>query len=63
MAKRIVIVGGVYLGTELAKSLENDADITLIEARSHFVHAPATIRAVVDPQILERALIPYDALL
>ncbi|WP_417600139.1 NAD(P)/FAD-dependent oxidoreductase [Pararhodobacter oceanensis] len=63
MSKRIAIVGGGYVGAELAKSLEGKADVTLIEPHSHFVHAPAMIRAVVDPLILDRALIPYDSLL
>lgn len=63
MSKRIVIVGGGYVGSELAKSLDDKADVTLIEQRSHFVHAAAMIRAVVDPAILDRALIAYDALL
>ena len=63
MSKRIAIVGGGYLGADLAKSLDDTADITLIEPRSHFVHAPAMIRAVVDPSLLDRALIPYDRLL
>lgn len=63
MSKRIVIVGGGFLGAHLAKSLDGKADVTLIEARSHFVHAPAVIRAIVDPQILDRALIPYTNLL
>ncbi|MGP6085578.1 NAD(P)/FAD-dependent oxidoreductase [Antarctobacter jejuensis] len=63
MSKRIAIIGGGYIGATLAKSLENKADVTLIEPRSHFVHAPAMIRAVVDPSLLDRALIPYDTLL
>ncbi|MES0811420.1 FAD-dependent oxidoreductase [Roseibium sp. SCPC15] len=63
MSKRIVIVGGGYLGAELAKALENDAQVTLVEQADHFVHAPAMIRAVVDPALLDRALIPYDRLL
>lgn len=63
MSKRIAIIGGGYIGAELAKSLEDKAEVTLIEPRSHFVHAPAMIRAVVDPKILDRALIPYDNLL
>lgn len=63
MAKRIVIVGGGYIGAPLARALDAVADVTLIEPRSHFVHAPAMIRAVVDPAILETALIPYDKLL
>jgi len=63
MSSRIVIIGGGYLGTELAKSLEQEAEVTLIERAPYFVHAPAMIRAVTDPAILERAFIPYDKLL
>ncbi|WP_153768631.1 FAD-dependent oxidoreductase [Labrenzia sp. CE80] len=63
MSQRIAIIGGGYVGVELARSLDNIAEVTLIEKNSHFVHAPAMVRAVVDPSILERALIPYDGLL
>lgn len=63
MSKRIAIVGGGYIGVDLAKSLDDTAEVTLIEPRSHFVHAPAMIRAVVDPSLTDRALIPYDRLL
>ncbi len=63
MSKRIAIVGGGYIGADLAKSLDDTAEVTLIEPRSHFVHAPAMIRAVVDPSLTDRALIPYDRLL
>lgn len=60
MSKRIAIVGGGYLGTQLATSLEEAADVTLIEQHDHFVHASAMIRAMVEPSILDRALIPYN---
>lgn len=63
MTKRIAIVGGGYLGTGIAKGLDQHADVTLIEQKSHFVHTPAMIRAVVDPSIVDQALIPYDKLL
>lgn len=60
---KLVIVGGGYLGAELAKSLESDMDVMLIERASHFTHAPAMIRAMVQPEILDEALIPYNKLL
>ncbi len=60
MQKHIAIVGGGPLGVDLAKSLDNKAKVTLIEQRSHFIHTPAMIRAIVDPTLLDRALIPYD---
>lgn len=63
MPKRIAIVGGGFLGAELARGLEAHAHVTLIEQNSHFVHAPAMLRALVTPELLERALIPYDRLL
>ncbi len=63
MTKRIIIIGGGYVGVQLAKALDDKADVTLIEPRSHFVHAPAMIRAVVAPDTLDQGLIPYDALL
>ena len=63
MTKKLVIVGGGYLGAELAKALENDLDVTLIEQRRAFVHAPAMIRAIVDPSLLDRAVMPYEKLL
>ncbi len=63
MTRKIAIVGAGYIGARLAKSLEGKAEVTLIEQRSHFVHAPAMIRAVVEPAILDKALIAYDKLL
>nr|WP_136659521.1 FAD-dependent oxidoreductase [Nitratireductor sp. XY-223] len=63
MKKRIAIVGGGFAGAELAKSLEEKADVTLIEQNTHFVHTPAMVRATVDPSLLDRALIPYEKLL
>lgn len=60
---KFVIVGGGYLGAELAKGLDSEMDVTLIERASHFTHAPAMIRAMAVPGLVEQALIPYDQLL
>lgn len=59
----LVIVGGGYIGSGLAKSLEDVFDVTLIEPRDAFVHAPAMLRALVDSTVRDQALIPYDRLL
>ena len=61
--KRLTIVGGGYLGSDLAKSLDSEMEVTLIERATHFTHAPAMIRAMVQPALLDQALIPYDGLL
>lgn len=60
---KVVIVGGGYAGMNLARLLDEHADVTLVEPRSNFVHNVAAIRSIVEPELLEQALIPYDRLL
>lgn len=54
----LVIVGGGYIGVELAQGLQETFDVSLVEPRDAFVHAPAMLRALVDPAVRESALIP-----
>ena len=61
--KRVVIVGGGYAGTALARALDGKADVLLVEPRDRFVHNVAALRAVAQPGLFERAAIPYDRLL
>ncbi|MFV0360103.1 FAD-dependent oxidoreductase [Tropicimonas sp.] len=63
MAHKVIIIGGGYIGSELAQALDPVAEVTLVEPRAAFVHVPATIRAVALPQVLDRAILPYDRLL
>ena len=61
--KRIVIVGGGYAGTQVARALDAVAEVVLVEPKEAFVHNVAAIRAVVDPAWLDRLILPYDRLL
>src|ERR1700744_1539886 len=63
MVKRVIIAGGGYAGTALARALDKVADVQLVDARDRFVHNVAAIRGVVDPSLLDRILILYDRLL
>jgi apoptosis-inducing factor 2 len=63
MVKRVIVVGGGYAGTALARTLDKVAEVQLVDARDRFVHNVAAIRGVVDPSLLDRILIPYDRLL
>lgn len=61
--KRIIMIGGGYAGTMLARALDTVADVVLIEPREAFVHNVAAIRAIVDPSLIDRIILPYDRLL
>jgi apoptosis-inducing factor 2 len=61
--KRVVIIGGGYAGTKLARALDESAEVVLVEPRDAFVHTVAAIRAIVEPTLLDRVIIPYDRLL
>ncbi len=61
--KKVVIVGGGYVGFEVARALDEHADVTLIEQREAFVQPPAAIRALLQPDLLDQIILPYDRLL
>ncbi|WP_428515293.1 FAD-dependent oxidoreductase [Roseovarius sp.] len=60
---RLLVVGGGYLGCDVARRLDRVMDVTLVEPKPAFLHAPAMIRALVKPALLDAATIPYDGLL
>ncbi len=63
VATRVVVVGGGYGGSAVARALDEFADVVLVEPRDTFVHTTAALRAVVDPSWDERVFYPYDHLL
>lgn len=63
MSAKLVIIGGGYVGCEVARRLDAKLDVSLVEPRTAFLHVPALIRSLVEPGLLDRAIIPYDKLL
>src|SRR5882757_1826685 len=59
----VVVVGGGYGGTAVAKALDETTDVVLVEPRDAFMHNIAALRALVDPSWLPRIFLPYDGLL
>jgi apoptosis-inducing factor 2 len=59
----VVVVGGGYGGINVAKALDDVADVTLVDPTEAFVHNVAAWRALVDPEWLERIFFPYEHLL
>ena len=59
----VVVVGGGYGGVNVARALDDHAEVTLVEPKDAFVHNVAALRALVDPNWLPRIFLPYDHLL
>ncbi|HEY1989011.1 MAG TPA: FAD-dependent oxidoreductase [Acidimicrobiales bacterium] len=59
----VVVVGGGYGGTAVAKALDETANVVLVEPKEAFLHNIAALRALVDTSWLPRIFFPYDRLL
>jgi NADH dehydrogenase FAD-containing subunit len=59
----VVVIGGGYGGTAVAKALDETTDVVLVEPRDGFMHNIAALRALVDPSWLPKIFFPYSGLL
>lgn len=57
--KRVVIVGGGVAGSLAAKSLQNYADVYLIDTKAYFEITWASLRSMVEPSFARRSLINH----
>ncbi|GAA4553103.1 NAD(P)/FAD-dependent oxidoreductase [Amycolatopsis samaneae] len=63
MSRTVVVIGGGYGGSAVAKALDADADVVLVEPRDAFVNAAASLRALARPDWAPAMFFPYDRLL
>ena len=63
MSRAVVVVGGGFGGTLVAKELDAEADVTLIDPREAFVNAAASLRALTRPDWAPHAFFPFRTLL
>ncbi|MFD1151570.1 NAD(P)/FAD-dependent oxidoreductase [Saccharothrix hoggarensis] len=63
MSRTVVVIGGGYGGAAVAKALEAEADVVLVDPRDAFFNAAASLRAVTRPDWAGNAFFPYDTLL
>ncbi|MFI9816774.1 NAD(P)/FAD-dependent oxidoreductase [Saccharothrix variisporea] len=59
----VVVIGGGYGGSAVAKALDAEADVVLVEPRDAFVNAAGSLRALTRPDWAGNLFFPYDALL
>jgi len=54
MQKRVVIIGGGFAGTCVARKLQNHYSVTLIDSKDYFEFTPSVLRTIVEPQHAEK---------
>ena len=59
----VVVIGAGYGGVNVAKALDEVADVTLVEPKDAFFHNVGALRGLVDPGFLPTIFIPYSGLL
>ena len=59
----VAVIGGGYGGINVARQLDDVAEVVLVEPKDTFVHNVALLRALADPSWLPRIFLPYDGLL
>ncbi len=52
--KKVVIVGGGFAGSTIARALEKEFDVTLIDIKEYFEFTPSIIRVIVEPEHLKK---------
>ncbi|WP_433221119.1 NAD(P)/FAD-dependent oxidoreductase [Microtetraspora malaysiensis] len=63
MSRTVAVIGGGYGGAAVAKALESEADVVLIDPRDAFVNAAGSLRAVTRPDWAGNMFFPFETLL
>ncbi|KAN0047981.1 hypothetical protein ACTA71_002372 [Dictyostelium dimigraforme] len=61
--KRVLIVGCGFGGSQVAKLLDSNYQVTVVERKQTFFNSIASIRAIVEPELAKKIYVPYDKLL
>jgi NADH dehydrogenase FAD-containing subunit len=59
----VVVIGGGYGGVNVAKAVDDVADVVLVEPKDAFQHNVAALRALARPEWLPLIFLPYGRLL
>lgn len=59
MRKKVVIIGGGFAGFYLAKSLQKEHEVILIDSKPFFEFTPGILRTIVEPRHREKIQILY----
>lgn len=59
MSRTIAVIGGGYGGAAVAKALDAEADVVLIDPRDSFINSAGSLRAVTQPDWAGNIFFPY----
>ncbi|MEV0199067.1 FAD-dependent oxidoreductase [Nonomuraea sp. NPDC050691] len=60
MSRTVVVIGGGYGGSALAKALDAEVEVVLIDPRDAFVNTAGSLRALTRPEWGSNMFFPYD---
>lgn len=60
MSRTVVVIGGGYGGSAVAKALDLEADVVLIDPRDAFINSAGSLRALTQPDWAHNMFFPYD---
>ncbi len=52
--KKVVIIGGGFAGSKIARALEREFDVTLIDNKDYFEFTPGIIRTIIEPEHIKK---------
>ncbi len=52
--KKVIVIGGGFAGSDVAKKLEKDFDVTLIDLANYFEFTPGVLRTIVKPEHIKK---------
>ena len=52
--KRLVIIGGGFVGATVARELEGEFHVTLIDSKDYFEFTPSILRTIVEPDHMKK---------
>ncbi len=61
--KRVVIIGGGFAGSTIARKLQNNLNVTLIDTKEYFEFTPSILRVIVEPAHLKKIQVLHKSYL
>src|SRR3989344_615569 len=58
--KKILVIGGGFAGSYIAKKLEKKFDVTLVDTKDYFEFTPGILRTIVEPEHIKKIQILHS---